>query len=290
MKLLVLVVCILIERYLHIGNILKRFSWFESYLSSLQTKIGKNSPFSQGIGAVVAALLPLCLPIAVFNIIAVERQIGLSGAGLYFLILLYCFGPTDSYYQLYLYFRAEEEGNKEDQVYSYNELLGKNIEEPEAFEPLNERKLTETIFAQANCAIFGIVFWFCFGPLFFVVAYRTLCLINSYVNNGKEVAAPFTKIGPFLYGWFNWIPARVMALLYVVAGGFQAYPIWKRYLLTGYNDNQIILIECGVNSLPKDKQMTPIEENKAAVSVINRAFVIFTLIIFVFFLGGWIMN
>lgn len=285
MKLLILIACLLIERYLHIGNILKRFSWLESYISMMQTKIGKNSQLSRGFWGIVVLLLPICIPIAFLSTMAVERQIGLSGAGLYFVVLLYCFGPTDLYYQLYLYFKAEEEGDKEHQAYSYNELLTNDIEDPEALEPLNERKLTETIFTQANCGIFGIVFWFCFGPLFFLVVYRILCLITYFVSKEKEIAEPYAAVAPVLYGVVNWLPARVLALLYVIAGGFQALSTWNHYLWTGYSNNQTILIECGINSLPKDKQMAPTEENKSAVTLLNRAFIIFIVFMFVFFLN-----
>ena len=290
MKLLILIVCIVIERYLHIGNILKRFNWLESYMSFLQNKLGRDSQLSKGFWGIVILLLPICIPLAFLSMFAVERQMALSGAGLYFVVLLYCFGPTDLYYQLYLYFKAEEDNDKEHKTYSYNELLGNDIEEIETLEPLNERKLTELIFIQANNGIFGIIFWFCFSPLFFVVVYRILCSISFFVNRGKEVAEPFANIAPVLYGLVNWLPSRIMALLYVIAGGFQAFPIWNHYVWSGYSNNQIILVECGMNSLPKDKQLTPSEESKSAITLINRAFITFIVILFAFFLGGWVMG
>lgn len=259
-------------------------------MSMMQNKIGRDSLLSKGFWGVVVLLLPICIPIAFLSIMAVEHQIGLSGAGLYFVVLLYCFGPTDLYYQLYLYFKAQEDNDKEHQAYTYNEMLGNDIEDIEAQEPLNERKLTENIFVQANCGLFGIVFWFCFGSLFFLVVYRVLCLISYFVGKGKEVAEPYSSVAPILYGLANWLPSRVLALLYVIAGGFQAFPIWNRYLWTGYSNNNALLVECGVNSLPKDKQMTPIEENKSAVTLVNRAFITFVVIMFVFFLGGWVMS
>ncbi len=286
MKLFVLIVCLLIERYLHIGNILRRFSWLERYLTFLQEKIGRNSPFSRGVLGVIVALLPLCIPIIFLNVVVVERQIGLSGAGLYFVILLYCFGPTDLYYHLFLYFKAEEEKDKEHQVDSYNEFIGNEIEEGNDLEPLNEKNLTESIFVRANCGIFGIVFWFCLGPLVLVVIYRVLCLMASFVKKEKEVTIPYANAASFLYGWYNWLPARVLAFLYVAAGGFQAFSSWKNYFWTGPKKNQTILVECGKNSLSKDKKMTFIAENKEAIALVNRAIVFFLVVILVFFLGS----
>lgn len=287
MKLLVLVACLLIERFLHIGNILSRFSWFESYLKFIKSKIKESSPFSKGIMGLFVIFFPLCLPVILSGIYIVDRQVALSGYGLYFIVLLYCFGPTDLYYQLSLYFKAVEEGDKEHQMYSYNEMIDNDEDSENGEGTINEKDLLETIFVRANCGVFGIVFWYCFGPLSFVLIYRGLCLMSSLIYKEKDVTKPFEDIVPTLYGWLNWIPSRVMALLYVIAGGFQAFSIWKSLVFTGPVNNQTILIQCGVNSLAKDKQLPSLEATKHAVVLVNRSFIIFTVLMFVFFLGGW---
>ena len=114
--------------------------------------------------------------------------------------------------------------------------------------------------------------------------------MNAFVLKGKDLTKPYEKVVPFLYGWLNWIPSRVMALLYVLAGGFQAFSIWRQYFFTGPDSNQTILVKCGMASLVVNKQAqeSPIEENKQAVILVSRAFIIFIVALLVFILGGWL--
>lgn len=289
MNLLILVACLLIERYLHIGSALKRFSWFEGYLAFLQTKIRKDSPLSKGYLAVVVAVLPLFIPLLCLYVLAVQYQLALSGIGLYFILLLYCFGPRDLYDQLNLYFGAAEEKDPEHMAYIYNDITGSTLDNTDGSSAkASARKLTKTIFARANCGIFSIVFWFWIGGPLMVLVYRLLCLMASMVAEGKEVSVPFAYEATRLYGWLNWIPARVTALLYSIAGGSQTYSIWKKNFWSGVSNSDNILIETGVNSLPKEKGLSSIEENQAAVVLVDHALMIFVAIMFAFTLGAWL--
>jgi membrane protein required for beta-lactamase induction len=289
MNLLILVACLLIERYLHIGSALKRFSWFEGYLSFLQAKIRKDSPLSKGYLAVVVAVLPLLFVLLCLYILAVHYQLALSGIGLFFILLLYCFGPSDLYDQLNLYFRAVEEKEPEHMAYIYEDITGTTLDNTDGSSAkASARKLTKTIFARANCSIFSILFWFWVGGPLMVLVYRLLCLMASLVAEGKEVSIPFAYEATRLYGWLNWMPARATALFYSIAGGSQAYAIWKKNFWSGVSNSENILTETGVNSLPTGKELSPIEENQAAVVLVDHALMIFVGIMFAFTLGAWL--
>ncbi len=288
MKLLVLIACLLIEKYLHIGGVLKRFSWFESYLSAIQHKLGKNGSLSKGYLGVIMILLPVWLPLLILGVALVKYQIGLSGIGLYFVVLLYCFGPNDLYDQLSLYFKSVDAGDKEHQVYLYKEITGCEFDDSSEFEAKTSiRKLTETILLRANCDILGIIFWFCIGSVPAVFLYRGLCLMSSMAAEGNEICAPFRDEVIRLYGVMNWVPARVTALLYSIVGGSQAYPTWKKLFWTDTAGNQTIVKECGVDSLVIGMEEPLVEESKKAMVLVDRAIILFVVIIFVFSLGAW---
>jgi AmpE protein len=289
MKLLILIACLLIERYLHIGNIAKRFSWFEGYLSFMGRKINPHSSWGKGFLGVVMVILPLLLPLIFLYVLVVHFQLGFSGVGIYFLVLLYCFGPNDLFYQLYLYFTAVDKEDKEDQEYSYNELTGCELDNgSESNAKSSARKLTEIIFLRANCSILAVAFWYCVGDLYMVLIYRLVCMMAAFAEQKKEVCAPYASAATQLYGLLNWIPARVSALLYAVSGGAHVYKTWKSHFWSGVSSNQTILVECGVGSLSREKELGPIEENRQAVSTIDRAVVIFVVIVIIFAFGAWI--
>lgn len=288
MKLLLLIACLLIERYLHIGGTLRRFSWFEHYLTLLQKKIGKDSIFSQGLLGIIIVILPVWLPVAIFYVLAVYHQYALSGTGLYFLVLLYCFGPSDLFNEITLYFSSLKEQDLEHQAYSFNEITGSEMSMEESQAKSNARKLTEAILVRANCAIFAVIFWYCVGGILMVVVYRIVCIMAQLANQGKEVCEPFAEAAIRLYGWLDWLPARATALLYFIAGGARSYSVWKQCFWSKPSENRTILIKCGVNAIAKEKELLPLEENEVVVALIDRALVIFVAIMIAFTLGGWL--
>lgn len=284
MKILVLIACLLIERYLHIGSLLRRFSWLERYIVKVEDKL-RSKKFFKGFRAIGTIVLPIMAIVALLATIITHFQIGLSGLGLYFIVILYCFGPSDLYSQLQIYFTSSEEGNKEHFLYEYKELTG---EEMSSDEKIATRKLTEIIFMKSNCCIFGVAFWFVvFGPLA-ALFYRLVSLLAYMTNQGKDICEPFALEIIRLNGWINWLPARVMAFFYVVASGFQSLDKWYTNFWSGTSNNNTILVECGLNSLLYEKELSSIEENKKAVSLVDRALVVFIVIILLFALGGWI--
>ena len=187
------------------------------------------------------------------------------------------------------HFRAVEEKDPEHMAYSYEDLTGSPLDNSdESSAKISARKLTQTIFSRANCSIFAVVFWFWIGGPLMVIFYRLVCLMAAMAAEGKELSVSFASEVTHLYERLNWFPARATALLYSIAGGSAAYSTWKKYFWSDVSANNTILIESGVNSLPKGNELSPVEENQAALVLIDHALMIFVAVMFVFTLGAWL--
>lgn len=287
MKLLILMACLGIERYLHIGSILKRFSWFDAYLKILQNLFSKNSPVLKGYLGIFLVVFPIFAVIGGINFIITRFQYGLSGVGLSFIVLIYCFGPGDLYSKVQVYVSSVLK--KDDTMASaeYQDLTG---EMPQVDERTTARKLTEMIFVLANDGFFSVVFWYMFlGPLG-VIIYRLVFVIAKSAEEGKELCVPMGPEAIALNNWLSWIPARIGSLLYIFSAGFQGFSTWREKALSMNNTNEDCLKTCGLTSLSHvhDKELPAIEENKKAIFIVDRSLVIALVVIAVFSLGAWI--
>ena len=63
MKLIVILLCLAVERYVHIGDTLERFSWYGKFVALLKSKIKVNSLWT-GYQGVAFVLLPFLIVFA----------------------------------------------------------------------------------------------------------------------------------------------------------------------------------------------------------------------------------
>jgi len=282
MKLLILLLCLGMERYLHIGGALKRFHWFEDYLGFLQRFFSK-SQLMKGWGGIITALLPIVIIIEAINHVTFRLGYGLSGLGLHFLVLLYCLGPDDLYHQIQSYFSATDTGNKEQAAGQYQSITGVSMDKDEK---VSARKLSEAILVQSNERFFGVIFWYMLlGPSGAVI-YRAVSIMRQYVEQGKEWTAHSAKEVLLLQNLLDWIPARLTAFVYVIVGGFQALGKWLNKAWLTLDSSQTCLRECGIAALTQDKNLQPLDENKRAVAMLDRALAVVLAATAIFTLGA----
>jgi membrane protein required for beta-lactamase induction len=142
-------------------------------------------------------------------------------------VLLFSLGPRDLDDEVEDYGDALQTGDVATQR-SVAEVLLERLP-PDLPADRNEA-VERAIYVQANNRMFGVVFWFLLlGPTG-AWAFRVLDLLRhrAEVKEGEEVATPTMDAVRTLHGLLAWIPSRLLALGYVLAGNFEeAMASWR---------------------------------------------------------------
>lgn len=184
MKLFIIVLCLLSERFLVHAISYNRFYWFSSYFDAVLQRLPKGGAGQNPVLVLVAVLIPLLFISGMVLYIFSSFLFGFISLIFNLAIFYYCLGPNNPFYPI----RAGEEENN-------NELAAGNY------------------FAKVNGQLFAVIFWYIVtGPLG-LLCYRLITLCRT-----KE---PTAQLATWLTDLLDWIPARITVLLYLLVGNFQ---------------------------------------------------------------------
>lgn len=212
MKLLVIVLCLLSERFLIHGISYQRFVWFGTYASTILDKINSYKQLENPWVRLAAIVLPLLFIVSLIYLLFHAVLFGFIGLILSLLIFLYCLGPQNVFYPL----------NIEDTEGSVNEHAG-------------------NYFAASNHQLFAAVFWYLVGGPIILLAYRLIALgrqVESISHEANQLA-----------NVLEWIPARLTVILFLLVGNFQnGFNHFSQYFLAKPSENDKMLSECGLQA------------------------------------------
>jgi membrane protein required for beta-lactamase induction len=150
---------------------------------------------------------------------------GLFGLLFGAVVLLFCLGPVDLDTQVNDYIGAVEKEDDEAQGVIAREIIE---DEPPTSEPARSQAVSEGILYQANQRLFGVLFWFILlGPLG-ALLYRISTLLprSEQANKDMDLFLNAKRLETIL----GWLPARVTAFCYAIAGSFEdALYGWRSY-------------------------------------------------------------
>jgi membrane protein required for beta-lactamase induction len=214
MSLLALLLALACERGLTQLFHLREPRWLDRYGDWVARQLGTHA-------AGVAVALPV-LPVAAVDRALGGHLLGLLQLAFALFVLLFSFGPRDLRDEIDDYVAALERGDGDAAARRAKELLeadaaGRGGGLRDAVE--------EAIFVQANNRIFGVIFWFMLlGP-----AGAWLFRVSDLMRRRAAFEAargPAAGQGPghalaVLHGLLAWIPARLAAAAYALAGSFE---------------------------------------------------------------------
>jgi membrane protein required for beta-lactamase induction len=252
-------------------------------------------------------LLVLLLAIVlVLPVLAVRLLLGGALFGFAYLVfavvaLFFSFGPKDIGEEISEYCAAVESGDEERLRKTAKALLER---EPPPESGERSTDIEAAVCVQANNRLFAVIFWFVLlGPLG-AWAYRVTDLIrrravfNAARDASSESAASLSvTAAEDLHGWLAWIPARLTAFGYAMAGNFEAaLSVWRSAGSAGMPpgiQNENLLARVGVGALA----MGTIEEESAAERgvrgalaanrLVLRSLLIWAAVIAAMTLYGW---
>ena len=231
MNFLALLLGLALERVLtHLFH-LREFHWldplFDAHLRRLRSATsGKGRRWAAlALTGLLAALL--VAPVALLSGVLRGELLQIPSFLFAVVVLLFSLGPRDLDDEVEDYGDALQSGDATTQRSVAEELL----ESLPPDMPAERNKAVErAIYVQANNRIFGVVFWFLLlGPTG-AWAFRVLDLLRhrAEVKECEEVATPTMDAVRTLHGLLAWIPSRLLALGYVLAGNFEeAMASWR---------------------------------------------------------------
>ncbi|MGI9329748.1 MAG: regulatory signaling modulator protein AmpE [Gammaproteobacteria bacterium] len=274
MNLFALLLGLGIERLLtHLFH-LREFRWldpaFDRVLGQLR---GKSRQ------AVLASLIGLAIvltaPVALLSWLLDDALFFLPAFILAVFVLLFSLGPRDLKEEVDEYSVAADAGNSEEARRVAKELLEADVPEDQG---LQAGLVERAIFVQANNRIFGVVFWFLiFGPtgawLFRVLDLMRRRAAYHYADDATLIGCVRT-----VHGICAWIPARLLAVGYALAGSFEeSVADWRGYYANCapriFDVNNDILSRAGLGAAGRAEssvEVTPSAGARAAMDLVLR--------------------
>jgi len=291
MKLLALLVGLFVERLATQLFHLRRLRWLDRAIDAGFRQADKFASWPALIPAVVLATL-LVLPVFLVRFGLGDMWFGFPYLILAIIILFFSLGPKDIGEDVAEYCRAIEDDNVERIEETAKALIEKDVpDDPEK----RMQRVEEAVCIQANNRLFAVVFWFVLlGPVG-AWAYRVTDLIRRRaVFNAMRAKEPddnfIVAAAEMLHGWVAWIPARLTAIGYAMAGSFDgALTAWRAAhaaeRLPLHEQSEHLLATVGIGALALrasgDESLSNrgIRGAKAANGMVIRLFIIWAVVI-----------
>jgi membrane protein required for beta-lactamase induction len=183
---------------------------------------GRVRSASRAAAAIEFTLFALLLtaPVGYVSLALAGEMRQIPGFMFAVLVLLFSLGPRDLQEEVGEYCAAVDAGAADDTRRLARELAE---HEPPADPGAHDRDLERALYVQANNRIFGVVFWFLLlGPAGPAGAwlFRVTDLMRRravYRDPGGQVSAAARLV----HGLLAWLPARLMAAAFALAGSFE---------------------------------------------------------------------
>ena len=282
----------------------RRMRWLERIIDKGFAVAARFSTWPALIPVIVLAVV-LVLPVAAVTIALGDTLFGFPHLVLAVVVLFFSLGPNDIGEDVNEYCSALEEGNEERIEQTARTL----VENPVPHDPLERiRCVEEAVCIQANNRLFAVIFWFVLlGPLgpLGAWAYRVTDLVRrrAVFQAGRDESdsatiTPLKDAAVALHGWLAWIPARLTAIGYAVAGHFDAaLAAWRSggetQAETTSEHSERLLARVGVAALAlepgDDEDLTArgVRGATAAKRLVFRLLLIWAVIISAMTLYGW---
>jgi membrane protein required for beta-lactamase induction len=231
MSLIVIVICLIAERFLLDYQYLRQKHWLEAYGQWL---VRQHAPawVQSGLMSLIIQLLPPVLIVALLQQLLAGSLFGLLSIVFAAAVLLFCLGPEDLDTQVNDYIRTVEDEDDHAQRRIAQEIID---DEPPTSEPALSQAVAEGILLQANQRQFGVLFWFLLlGPVG-ALFYRIASQLPRLEQANRDI--DFFLNAKQLLLIMDWLPARITAVCYAIAGSFEdALYGWRSYQDRRYDE------------------------------------------------------
>ncbi len=301
MNLIALLVSLLIERLATQFFHWRRMRWMDRLIDAGFRSLGSERWPALAVVVVLAVLL--ALPVFVVTFALGDSLLGFPYLALAIVVLFFSLGPKDIGEDVDEYCVALEKDDDEAIAHAARALIEGDVPD----DPVERMEVVESaVFVQANNRLFAVIFWFVvLGPLgpLGAWAYRVTDLVRRRAvfsaarasgDDGARLSAT-RDAAVRLHAWLAWIPARLTALGYAIAGHFDgALQAWRdRGDLSGPGATEALLARVGRGAMvldtddEEDLRERAIRGASAANRLVFRQLLIWVVLIAALTLYGW---
>lgn len=276
MSLIVILIALLIERFWNGIQWLRDMDLFGRYYVAVRKLFGESEAYDGAVG-VFCLMFPLIVAIGLLQQILSFDSVYLLSLVLGVVIILLCFGNNNLDNQVQRYLLASEKKDEDDLYEVAAEMLKDAV-------PVNKAerdyKLVRTVLHNANDWLLAVLFWFfILGPMG-AVLYRCTYVVKQHCERSNETS-DFSQSIHILYGVLSWLPARLTAYAYGLAGNYSASTTNRnqdRRIEPGewVNNNGRMMVASGLGALQMHETGSsfPGGQVKKARRLINRTILV----------------
>ncbi len=301
MNLIALLIGLIIERLATQLFHLRELRWLDRIIDSGFREAKRFANWPASIAVILLAFV-LVLPVIAITLSLGDALHGFPYLVLAIVVLFFSLGPKDIGDDVVEYCKALEDADDE-----LIQRTAKAIVESDVPDDPRERihRVEQAVCVQANNRLFAVIFWFVvLGPLG-AWSYRVTDLIRrravfnvSRKDDESETTAQVRDASAMLHGWFAWVPARLTAIGFAIAGHFDgALAAWRK---TGdksddspSESSENLLARVGIGALAledgdeNDLTARGVRGATAANQLVFRLLIIWAVAIATMTLYGW---
>lgn len=292
MYLIAIIVALVCEHLLSHLRRWRNYDWFGRYLAQGRRVVLIGRAWQSAWGLLF--LVPPLLVIGLIQWSLDDGILGLVGFVYAILVLIFALGPRDLWEEVHELMRARQSARDDEATTIARELTTVAGAHPPD-EP-NGGEVVRAVLLQAHERVFAVLFWFfVLGPLG-AAAYRLIAELPRHVAAG-EGGAGFAGAAARLHAIAAWIPLRLFAVVYALAGGAEsAFRGWRRAEASHHGwveHGWHLLAETGCGALRMDEEtdgrrVTLNETLDQALSLAWRSLIILLAAFAVLTIGGWL--
>ena len=298
MNLIALFLALMLERTATRLFHLRELRWLDPYFDWGFGKLVKLGGVAAIVVVIVLILLPV-LPVLVLQYQFSHLLFGILEIVFATIVLFFSLGPRDLSNEVDEYTAAIESGETGEIARTIKVLTESD---PPRQEGAGALAVEEAVLIQANNRVFGVIFWFMIlgpaGAWLFRVA--DLMRRRAVFKSGRMKAAGepppgFLHLLLATFGVLAWLPARLLALGYAMAGSFEAaVSDWRGYYESCsdkfFHVNDAILAAAGKGAIREESleaEEFPLRPVQAAMRLVNRTLLIWVTAISLLTLIGF---
>jgi membrane protein required for beta-lactamase induction len=234
MSLIIILLALLLERMAVFIHPIREHHWLEHYSQKITIMVRKNPYLSLPL-----SIIPVVAIIFLAHEALTRFSFGWASWIFDLIVLLYCLGNTHLRVQIRECYQQLECGNVE----SARALLLEHFDVVESGD-LTPYVLMKGFYRASLQRVFAILFWFVvLGPVGAVLYRMVQKLSIYYVEGMMEKMQTLANRVTFV---LDWIPARLLALSFCLAGHFtDIFTEWRKTFRTEIKETYQVLYSCG---------------------------------------------
>lgn len=276
MKLLVVLICIGIQRFLNIRFSLSELDWFKPYRALIQKTLGQS--LMKGYVGLAIVVLPVAVLVWILDAILGGNPI--FGLVIGVAVVFFCLDSRDISKQISNYLS----GGKAEKGKSSDEELKDLLKESVPTSPAERaRAVSSKVVIISLHHVFSVLFWYMLFGLFGVVVYF---LVHRLTHEGAKPgsdAADYLEAAKLVQDIMAWVPVRLVGLSFGAVGNFgAALNQLMKNLVGGLDVEQKLPVTLGLaaaNADIENASKATVEENKSILDIVFKAEIVWIVAI-----------